>query len=99
MSGKMPCNCHEKNAFGGAPLPTLEEVRANLHAAFGTEAIAPFVAAANVIPDPHLHDAHGAISPAVAPGIPAGDLTSLVALAKSNPGLRITVSLSFDRTG
>jgi hypothetical protein len=93
MDTKLPCNCPEMPTFEDAgPLPAPGELRAALAEGLGGVVGAwGLETGMDDIPSP---GDDLALPPAMA-ATPNADLQTLIALARANPGLRIT--LSFDR--
>lgn len=85
MSGTMPCNCPEPQGIFSPGLPSPEELRATLNSLNAPLTLG--VSAAD-IPDPQPMRSPPTLSNA------PNDLAGLIALARANPGLKIT--LSFD---
>jgi len=83
MSGTMPCNCPEQQGTPSPVLPSPEEMRATLNSLHATLGVG--VSAAD-IPDPQPMPSPPALSNA------PNDLAGLLALARGNPGLKITLS-------
>ena len=95
MSEKTPCNCHQPPEFGVAALPSVSGLRSALELAIGGLTAGGTNPAYGTLPTGEVADPPVAVTPAP-PASPAplavDHLAALLAVARANPGLKITLS-------